>query len=878
MNTMSITELIAKKKAEYASTAPEKKEAPKVAHDLPSIEYPVFDRSDLGSDLSATEFTEGLLAVRKPDGKGNLVPVVTPQKSLRVPYGTGSFKYSSPSLTSPPDKDMYARLVTAELYNYSNPTTKMFRSNGTRKGLLTRMSQQLIAKNSKLTTSNLTLLHMVKMLPVATIKEEQFLKSCDLTNPCYEKLNLKASAGFPYAFEARGQGGIPDIGGDTYLKLDYHNLPPTKKGVLSLPVPLNKKPMAVAEHAITWTKKIFKVIDDAPSLKEALLSLSDFTDKYPDLKTFMLKRKDEKHERSEMLTKVRPYGVQPLPSRFYCMWAFHVLESNLLNFVDHPDSISAYHFSQFYGGGKRLLDHFVTGHKAGKLHTALSYGDDQLWMLKLSGSEVVYLTPDVKAMDMNTSSECIISHSKYLKGAIKNLPDVNFRAFVVAMTMAFNHHMHTDGSGVVGKTESLLSGIPGTTIINIINSAKIISVFITALETKLSTDRVKLDKTNFFKYYAYSLEQVTKLTGYTFKGMEGLSLKVANSTFEKLCDEFRGQVHFNDINNIYTSGIPLPFLSNTVKIIDGNPICVPYDLTKFGASLVLPAATSYKAGVKSQIERIVGVAFSGGWTDDKFFAFLQQTFASCRQRNNKHYGVDDLPAGAEEDVLEIVKYIKESTSINDLPSREFFYDMNVMTKEDFALKHLAGVQQVSELRSSKDEVSDEDTVSVSAGGLADILEAADDLQGFNLNDQSSPPISKSKMGNSNALNIQEEDTKRFNALVRWAKQRAMRLSVDFGLSSKTTKRMSKIIESHEDDFRIEMLEEVFQDIYDPEEEEYEAYQELLDRSHDLASAWDAWQPYDYEDEDPNLDDVADADPLDELQDFELGSDKLSDEL
>jgi len=477
---------------------------------------------------------------------------------------------------------------------------------------------------------------------------------------------------------------------------------------------------------------------------------------------------------------------------------------------------------------------------------------------------------------MNTSSEAINSHAKYLRVAIKNLPDIQFRSFVVALTMAFNHQVFVDGSGVLSKTESLFSGIPGTTLFNIITSSKIQAYFQEGMLDWVNKHG-EVMKSNFFSMYAFALDYVKQKTGFSFKGLEGLSVIVANSTFEQLCDKTKDQVFFDDEENLRAHGIPLPFLSNKLVILEGKPVCIPYNMEKFGASLVLPSISSFKTGVKSQIERVMGVAFSGGWVDQTLYLGLKNIFDSLRNSDKYHMGVDEVPAGVEEDVLEVIKYVK------DFPSREFFYDLNTLSKQDFAERHLMGKtleQSESQNKtSSSSSSSSKDEVGLGGtGGMEEFMEAADDLEDFTVKLLSVPPVPKSKMGHFNANDVEEDKAKEERRKIRYQKMIAARLAQGISTSGKAGKKAYSDImhKLDNEDFDLNDVQDVVEDYFEEDSAEYRDYKNAREKVINEPSDWVSWQEY-YRD-DITLSDQADLSEEDELEDlYEIDDKKLTDE-
>jgi len=706
-----------------------------------TVEYPQFQYAKLGEDLTPTKFAQGLLAIKK-GGKTPLLPV----KSLELPFMKGTFKYNTPEIRCSVDQAMYKRLVNAGLTKYSKPTTTMFRSNGTRRGLLNRMSKQLINKSFRSDSTNMYQ-RAASMLPIRRIDQKTWPIEFSPNHVCFEKLNTKANAGLPYNFLPGPNSSLPTVADMTTLELEYRK---TNLDGTSLKVPLGAE-IPIAKHAFYWANKFWLIIKNSKDISESMERISDFFDSYPELKTFMLKRKEEKMDRDDFLMKVRPYGSQALPMRMFCMWAISFLEQNLENFLDNSESISAYHFSQFYGGARKMLDHFVKMSKTNRKFFGLSYGDDQIWFIRYGKSnDFIIVTPDIVAMDMNSQSDTISLMGKMIKTNIPNIPNMNFNCFIIALTMAFNHAMHIDGPNVVTKTQSLFSGIPGTTIINIHNSARVQAVF----ESSINNEKEEITPQNVFKAIARGFNLVKDKLSYSFKGYEGLSIEAANMTSDKLFEKYVDSAYSISIEKIYETGIPLPFLSNKISIIDGEPVCVPIDVYKFGASLVLPANTKKGAAVKSQLERVVGVLFSGGWTDPEFYEFLSSTYVDLRKvEKMKEIDVSELSAD-EQDVFEILEKLDPA----QVPTRDFLFDMNTMDKEKFKNKYfgdnpnaiIAEDIKIS-IIASKQEVANNE--------YSDIHDIIKEMENFNPTELPSDLIVPEKMGHGNANTIIQDEIK-----------------------------------------------------------------------------------------------------------------------
>jgi hypothetical protein len=817
------------------------------------IIYPKFDLKPFGAQITAQQFRDGLLNVRRLDKKGVSIPVVRAANSLGLPFNKATFTFTYPDSRSAADETMYKALVISEMKGYYEPTETMFRSNGTRDGLLKRMSKQLIIKNQNTSASSEYMVKRCSMfLPVKT--DYMWLNQISISDPCFDSVNMKADAGFPYIFETTGQSSCPKVGGITNLALEY------RQG--KDPVPLLTTSMNITKHAIYWSRKIWKIMDEANDLSDAFMKLAGFFDEYPELRTFLLKRKDEKMERDEFLTKVRPYGCMPLPTRFFCSWAVGPWEQQVQNFLENKNSISAYHFSPFYGGAVRLIEHFEHHYNENKRKFfGISYGDDQLWCIRCSDNSVIFLTPDVSAMDMNTQSDSIAFLSKYIKRVFPNIPDMNHRCFVSAISMAFIHSFHVGGPWILTKDQSLFSGVNGTTLINIANSARVQTI----VEDVVESYGEPITAQNVFKVLAKAFGAVKNVLGYTFKGFEAIGLEVANMTSDSLWDKYGGSVHSTEITRLRTHGLPLPFLSMKIVVIDEKPVCVPFDQFKLGASLVLPKNCPEKKKIQYELERLVGIAFSGGWFDQQFHTFVQKTYSNLKQLEHQEKDVlsfSELDPFLEQETLALI----ESVGLTEIPDREYFIDLNFMSKIDFLNKyHAKSDSNNTPAVASKAMTSGngKNEVTSSASSIENFSstysEILDELTQLDTKIIKAPEVDPKKGGKANALNVEQEAEKLRKREIRWAKARARRF-VD-SLSEKSKRDIKDSI-NIENDFDLKEFDEimsVFQDEF--VEEEQETFNKFKNEEYQNDNWVDYRQEY-------NLDDDFEVDNNDDQEDNE----------
>jgi len=189
-------------------------------------------------------------------------------------------------------------------------------------------------------------------------------------------------------------------------------------------------------------------------------------------------------------------------------------------------------------------------------------------------------------------------------------------------------------------------------------------------------------------------------------------------------------------------------LSNKIVSRYGKLVCVPFDVFKLGASLVFLPGNGGGASIqnKKRMERIIGTLFNGGWSNSGFYEFLARTYKDLRKAMQEDLYPSEVPSGLERDVLEMFEALPDK---DEVPSVEFFFDMNTMSKDDFVAKHLAGERKE---RSGKDEellaVASEQELNV------DVLD--EELAGLDFN-ISSDPIPVFAIGNANAVTILEKD-------------------------------------------------------------------------------------------------------------------------
>jgi len=310
--------------------------APSAKEQLDASGIPKFEafKPPTGRDLTEKESFNLLCAT------GNVVPVV----SLPIPYAPNkTYKWSQGVIQHTADARMYNRLKTAELPLYCAAAMQQTRNNGCRRGVTTRMCKQLVGPLKLLegpTTQQIS--KRLFVFDTARPGETGAYPSQLLPDdPAFMNLNYDSDAGFPYQFEtATGLSGgaqpqNPKIRGTTRLAQVYFDKTDRNRSV-----PLGPA-VPILTHALGWSRTILRYLEAPQTDNLGIERLISFFATTPEFNTWLLKRKDEKIDRNQYLTKARPYGVQPLPMRLLGMFGVQHVEDNLVPFYHNPRSCSA---------------------------------------------------------------------------------------------------------------------------------------------------------------------------------------------------------------------------------------------------------------------------------------------------------------------------------------------------------------------------------------------------------------------------------------------------------------------------------------------------------------------------------------------------------
>jgi len=663
-HAMTAEEILARAlaKVKAATEATVKPVAAPTATTVP-LSYPVFELSKQKSDIDAKEFKEVLLAKNVVQaGPSLLLPLKGNEKKGVAPP---TWKYTPGDIRHPPDKDVYSKLANEpKLAKYAEQSILYYRSNGRRSGLCARMSDKLAtqrtiqfnvfdSKHWNLVDIGFRLRTGHVMLEPAWLETE---------HPVMRKLNSVAAVGLPYMFEMAPSdtSSGPKIDDSTFLSSD-----------LTKPLQLLKTSQPILVHGMNVCNYMMDGVGGQDSVGKAVKWFESVIENQPWINTFMLKRKDEKMLRSEFQVKVRPYGCQPLPMKLFCQTAVWDLESGLTNFLEDEESYVAYRYSPYYGGAKKLVDHFVKKLKKDGW-CFISYGDDQLWAFSIPGGKFILIGPDVASMDMSTTNHVIVRLLYWIKRMYPKIKQRTYNRMAVWITLAFHHYMHVGGPYVLKKLNSLISGVPGTTFVNMFSSANIIALF------KNFMIGITNEK-NFVLYFRHFLNEMLRTLNFKFKDL--------NEKGETIEDLFKNVPHqyFNSPDDLYKTGISVPFLSMVILPHDGGFISVPSDMHKLGASLVLPGYVPPKETHEIRAARMLGIFLSGGWYDEDLAKFLGQIYTASKTfikptENNTY--ADEITTVGEED---IIRFVKESgwDMSTALPPRELMFKFHMLSFDDF---------------------------------------------------------------------------------------------------------------------------------------------------------------------------------------------------
>jgi len=795
------------------------------------------------ADTTPKKFAEELVKLRK-GGR----PVVRPLNSMINPFDLKVFSWSQPTNQYPVRTEIYKELITAgiteakDTYNYVN-------CNGCVEGLMNRMMKSL--------TSDVQRPAIIKYVNDPTLKCRMlpmdlsgyiFSNRINMDHPALKFINSKSDAGFPFLFDYKTFNKVPKVSDLTLLELEYRNG--------KLPVPLGK-PRPIIEHAMYWAQKVFKECvsgkDNTTVMFERLQTLYDT---YPELDTVVLKRKEERMLRSDYKLKVRPYGVYPLYKRLLFKIALHPFEQGLVPFWDRakaPDSICAYGFSTFYGGGKRILEWInysrldslaIMGDPKDPLKNmhfkGVAYGDDQIWVFVDASGKMFIFVPDVRAMDMSTKKVNAVRTMKHC-GQFGPVPYEHQKLLAFALMNAYNTGMLVGGPYRLQKSNSVLSGVNGTTFHNMNSSADIQCIVNTYFSSHdIYFERDDADKNDGI-CFVDALKEIFEIVDHEL-GFQFKDVKFPASFVDFVSENHEIAQFLDKGDDIFNVGLKVPFLKQIVVADVEGPYCRPKDLDALLGALVVPGCrgNNYTETLKS---RILGLYLTGLWCSERYSKYCVAKYNSlCTAEVNVRVGVmeeDEYDAEFKQTnsfVAELAERLKWNTS-DGLPSFWCVRDMYVLSKEEFRSKYVHKVQLFREESTNAPYSPDESLLeSTYEPDLPDDLTFDDLLTGSTASLSMGETYSKGVLGQTIGLSEEEKSRRYARRMARYEANIALRNRESNTQHHRVSDNEEQELEEPEYE---EFQEEEPEDRPDDERELTEAEQdELEERNHLRQMGWD----------------------------------------
>jgi len=357
-----------------------------------------------------------------------------------------------------------------------------------------------------------------------------------------------------------------------------------------------------AARAIKFAEKYIKILEKDD---DKLTAMSNYFRDNPGESLFMLKRKMERMTHEAATHKVRPYYVPPFALKLLFMWVAHYVQKSLLNYIQSDKSGSAYKSSWFYGGTTKFISTLVhdtrvsaMADKRVVLKTSC-FGDDAIWVIAYPDGSYVVLTPDVSAMDMHVAKAfggilqgiyamCYAAHHDNAP-----LPLLFKRVLKLLCNMAFNTNLHITGTYNMRKLWGLCSGIPLTTIFDMVASCYIVGILKTSMEAGILPGA-----TRFVDAKSFSAEDLDIL----IKHVEKRVVKETSASFKVgtlVPYSFTGTEEKIEDYPFMFLGVKFKHIERIIKIGDKNVELkgwVPYpgNIEKYAASFVFPTSKDHR--------------------------------------------------------------------------------------------------------------------------------------------------------------------------------------------------------------------------------------------------------------------------------------------
>lgn len=660
-------------------------EAPPVSEALPRS-FPAFNWAKIGKDMTPEAFA-GILCAKQ----GVFIPV----KPLKVNNAAFSFSYSYKRVRV--DRVAYTPFVSKQwAVPFMRRALTTVCCDGTRRGQVARLNERLKPPHP-VQDKHLKIDYVLRHMPMA---EFDFLNYMDLNkdNPIF-KLNASSDAGLYFNIK------LP-LGAQTAVKVCDMYPSPVCTHLFYPPIGNKQRTCPTCEPVMDigfrmakgYLEKIKELSLKCSSVKDLPNALKEFmkdVTKHPEEFTAMFKRKLERIPIDEVNTKVRTYTVFPLALKLLFMYCIHPIKSSMQNFVSVSESNLCNDFSPHYGGASNLMNsiilhaamammRFEQFKKSKVVFKGYAYGDDHIWIFFLSDGRILIMTPDVKSMDLSTSSKFGLYFATHFPGVFPNAPLWWVLLLTIWGAFAVSGRTHLDGVYEALRFSGLFSGIPGTTEMNMKTSVHIHGI-ISSVESQVQ------DLSEFLGRLADAMQQVRDNLGFDFKnGPEFMRSCKSDNSLDLLPTLFPDMCVVTDVEDLQKNGLNLPFLSMKIVVEDGKYLFVPYDMHKFGASLIHPRKilATEMAMETNRLERYKGIYYSGAWYDDDLAEYLI-SFVNNRGMHAEEAEFEPDTGFGQDDVSELTDFFRENHLFNDgrhLPPREFMVDFETLPKEEVHAK------------------------------------------------------------------------------------------------------------------------------------------------------------------------------------------------
>lgn len=527
------------------------------------------------------------------------IPALTFQPSLVHPGGGKLVTVVYPSLCVGVTKLVWSSLCEKfksrpdELARIQDLIDATVSTNGTIMSVLTRMSKTLPALAFDIQYTQELADYVDRWLPMRLQDEPG---DPDFTHPMFT-INRSAEAGMPF----KARGGL-QLCGNKEISLEAH---------------------ALAQQYICLLKQ-----PDALSVKSNGAFIKYMT-AHPLEFTYVLKRKFERVKRCEADVKARPYFVAPYALKLLFKWVGHYAIQQSIGFWETIDgqvvSASAYRFSWSSGGAERILQWARSFAEKAQVQNklvfgAISFGDDQLWVFCFPDGSMVFVAPDVFAMDANIPGAIPRREmGRHIAGFKSRPSDLYHHVCMILSEHSTRFRVIVHGALVVVKQLGENSGVVMTTQMDIHMSV------ITQYHVNRMVACFNEAKSANFDTMLAAIPKVVKAkTGCVFKPE---TMVPYHTHIDKL------------------RVLPLSFLGYVVVFDErlGKSYPVPKDLDKCWASAAIPSAPlNDEKTIAVLMSRLYGLLLSGYCFNPDFNSFARNLFDFCKKQGVMPTTVTDV--------------------------------------------------------------------------------------------------------------------------------------------------------------------------------------------------------------------------------------------